>query len=137
MKTPSSNRSVLFSIAFVLAALTQLACEKTPDANAAQTGGPANTAAPAALGRVIDIKVADGAFTPSNIEAKKGETITLRFTRTQDSECLKAIAIPSLKIEKDLPMNKAVDVTITPTEAGKIVFQCWMAMVKGSIDVKG
>ena len=71
------------------------------------------------------------------IEAKKGETLTLRFTRTTPSECLKAVAIPDLKIEKELPVNTPVDITITPDKEGKLVFQCWMAMVKGEINVSG
>lgn len=34
-------------------------------------------------------------------------------------------------------MNQPVDVTITPDKEGKLVFQCWMAMVKGTINVSG
>ena len=52
-------------------------------------------------------------------------------------ESRKAISIPEFKISKDLPMNTPVDVTIRPDKEGKLVFQCWMAMVKGEIDVKG
>ena len=66
---------------------------------------------------------------------KKGETVVLRFTRTTKSECLKAVVLPDLNIKKDLPVNTAVDVVVKPEKEGKIVFQCWMAMFKGSLDV--
>jgi len=71
------------------------------------------------------------------VPAKAGETIVLRFTRTTESECLKAIAIPDKGIKKDLPLNKPVDVVVKLDKAGKVGFKCWMAMVKGTIDVAG
>jgi plastocyanin domain-containing protein len=115
------------------------ACNKGSDAAPAATA-PAESAAAASApavpeGRLIPIEVTNEGFSPSTIEAKKGEAITLRFNRTTKSDCLKAISIPEFKISKDLPMNTPVDVTITPDKEGKLVFQCWMAMVKGTINV--
>jgi plastocyanin domain-containing protein len=120
-------------------------CDKGGEASAAsaqgtQTVQPAQQpAAPseAASGRIVDIAVTDKGFEPSTVAAKKGETVSLRFTRTTQSECLKAITIPSLNIKKDLPMNQPVIANVLADKEGKIVFQCWMAMVKGEIDVKG
>lgn len=118
------------------------ACNKGSEeaqAASAQPSPSGAAAAPAAApeGRLIPIAVTDDGFSPSTIDAKKGEAITLRFTRTTKSDCLKAISIPEMKISKDLPMNTPVDVTIKPDKEGKLVFQCWMAMVKGSINVTG
>lgn len=117
--------------------LFAFACNKGSDAAPAAT---AESAAPASApavpeGRLIPIAVTDEGFSPKTIDAKVGEVITLRFTRTTKSECLKAISIPEFKISKDLPMNTPVDVTIKPEKEGKLVFQCWMAMVKGTINV--
>lgn len=100
------------------------------------TDKPASVAE-TATGRVVEIKVTDKGFEPSTVEAKKGETVSLKFVRSTKSECLKAINIPSLKISKDLPMNEPVIVNVPADKEGKIVFQCWMAMIKGEIDVKG
>lgn len=112
-------------------------CGKSGDASAApaQSGqaAPAETAA----GRIVEVKVTDKGFEPASIEAKKGETISLRFTRSTTSECLKAMAVPSLNIQKDLPLNQPVIVNIPADKEGKVVFQCWMAMFKGEIVVKG
>lgn len=123
--------------AFVLGmtALPLFGCTKpTDEAQAAPP--PATPAAPANVKR-IDIAVEDGGFSPSSIDVKKGEPVVLRFTRTTKSECLKAIAIPDLSIKQELPMNTPVEVAITPQKEGKMVLQCWMAMVKATINVVG
>lgn len=119
------------------------ACNKPSDgaaqaaqSTAGQAAPPATPPAPPA-GRLVEIKATNEGYSPSSIDAKVGETLTLRFTRTTKSECLKAVAIPDLKIEKDLPMDTPVDITIKPEKEGKLVFQCWMAMVKGAINVAG
>ena len=142
MNTSRRSLSIVAALAGTMFLFT-FACNKSSDeAQAASTptsGGPASAGAPAAApeGRLIPIAVTDEGFSPSKIEAKTGEAITLRFTRTTKSDCLKAIAIPELKVERDLPMNTPVDVTIKPDKEGKLVFQCWMAMVKGTINVTG
>lgn len=129
----------------VLFASLALGCGKSADATPAsgQSGasaaqsGTAAAPAEAPAGRVVEVKVTDKGFEPAQIEAKAGETVSLRFTRETPSECLKAMAIPSLNIKKDLPMNQPVVVNVKADKEGKIVFQCWMAMFKGEIDVKG
>ena len=141
MKT--SRRSI--SLVAVLGGtmfLFAFACNKGSDAAPAALaeGAPAEGATPASApavpeGRLIPIAVTDEGFSPKTVDAKVGEAITLRFNRTTKSECLKAISIPEFKVSKDLPMNTPVDVTIKPDKEGKLVFQCWMAMVKGTINV--
>ncbi|WP_437512178.1 cupredoxin domain-containing protein [Sorangium sp. So ce1099] len=124
---------LLLAAALVLS-LPSLACskpaEETPAVAAAELAAPANV-------KRIDIAVTDSGFSPSTVDLKKGEPVVLRFTRTTKSECLKAIAIPDLKVEKDLPMNAPVEVAVTPEKEGKMVLQCWMGMVKATLNVVG
>ncbi|MGK3965369.1 cupredoxin domain-containing protein [Sorangium sp. So ce118] len=126
--------SRLLLAAALALSLPSLACgkpaEETPPVAAAELAAPANV-------KRIDIAVTDGGFSPSTVDLKKGEPVVLRFTRTTKSECLKAIAIPDLKIEKDLPMNAPVEVAVTPEKEGKMVLQCWMGMVKATLNVVG
>ncbi|WP_437319458.1 cupredoxin domain-containing protein [Sorangium sp. So ce385] len=127
----------LFAAALALllsSLLAGVACSKPAEETKALAA--VELAAPAGVKRV-DIAVNDSGFSPSTIELKKGEPVVLRFTRTTKSECLKAIAIPDLKVEKDLPLNTPVEVAITPEKEGKMVLQCWMAMVKATINVVG
>lgn len=112
------------------------ACDRASEPASAATASPLVPSAPAA-GRVIEIEANDSGFVPSTVEAKRGEPIVLRFKRTTKSECLKAVQLPELKIAKDLPMNVAVDIPLTPDKEGEIAFQCWMAMMKGTIVVRG
>ncbi|HTN84742.1 MAG TPA: cupredoxin domain-containing protein [Sorangium sp.] len=121
-------------LAALVLSLPSLACskpaEETPAVAAAELAAPANV-------KRVDIAVTDGGFSPSTVDLKKGEPVVLRFTRTTKSECLKAIAIPDLKVEKDLPLNTPVEVAVTPEKEGKMVLQCWMGMVKATLNVVG
>ena len=64
--------------------------------------------------------------------------MTLSFLRTTDRTCIKAIDIPAEKVKGfELPLNKAVAVTITPAKAGVEKFHCTaMAMGDGKIVVR-
>lgn len=119
--------------AAVLAALS-LSCSKPSDAG---TSAPAGKDAPAGEARKIEVAVTAAGYTPATIEAKKGESLVLRFTRTVKGECLSQVVFPDQKITKDLPMNTPVEIAIKAEKAGKIPFQCGMAMVHGSINVTG
>lgn len=124
-------------LASVLFGSLAFGCGKSNEATASPAQTQSAAPAEAAAGRVVEVKVTDKGFEPNMIEAKKGETVSLRLTRSTSSECLKAMAIPSLNITKDLPLNTPVIVNVKADKEGKIVFQCWMAMFKGEIDVKG
>lgn len=92
---------------------------------------------PPATGNKIEIKVTDKGFEPQEIKVKKGQPVTLSFLRTTDRTCIKAIDIPAEKVKGfELPLNKAVAVTITPAKAGVEKFHCTaMAMGGGKIVV--
>ena len=94
-------------------------------------------ATPAATGKKIEIKVTENGFEPQEIKVKKGQPVTLSFLRTTDRTCIKAIDIPAEKVKGfELPLNKAVAVTITPAKAGVEKFHCTaMAMGDGKIVV--
>ena len=118
-----------------LAVFTLLAasCSKPSEA----TPGKESPAAPKLEGRLIEIKAGAEGYSPSTVEAKMGESLVLRFTRTTKSDCLAQVVFPEQKITKDLPLNTPVEIGIKAEKAGKIPFQCGMAMVKGSINVTG
>jgi plastocyanin domain-containing protein len=123
--------------ATVLAALALAAfstsCNKPSDGRSEA----AAQSAPALEGRRIEITAGPEGYKPSAIEAKKGESLVLRFTRTTKGECLAQVEFPEQKIKKDLPLNTPVEIGIKADKEGKIPFQCGMAMVFGSINVTG
>ena len=86
---------------------------------------PARAADAPAAGRRVEIKVTDAGFEPREVKARKGEPLTLVFTRVTERTCITAIDIPDEKVKNlDLPLNKAVAVTVTPRKAGIEPFHC-------------
>ena len=81
----------------------------------------------------IDVQVTKKGFEPSRIEVKSGEEITLNITRKVKVTCAKKITVPSENIEKDLPLNKKVSVTFTPSQKGEIKFGCAMKQMLGGV----
>jgi plastocyanin domain-containing protein len=131
VRHPLLARALTFTL--LAAAVSGLGCNTEPAASN-QPSAPASPPGPA-QGRLVEITAGDTGFTPATVPAKKGETITLRFTRTTKSECLKAIEISELGIKKDLPLNTPVDVVIKPEKEGDLVFECWMKMLGGKVVV--
>jgi plastocyanin domain-containing protein len=86
---------------------------------------PAFAAEPATGGQKVDIKVTDDGFVPREIKVKKGQPTTLVFTRVTDATCITAIDIPDEKVKEfELPLNKAVSLTVTPKKKGVEKFHC-------------
>jgi plastocyanin domain-containing protein len=79
--------------------------------------------------RTVELKVTDKGFEPTPVTVKKGEPLRLHVTRTTDETCAKELIVPDYNIEKELPLNKAVDIEFTPTKAGKLKYGCSMGMM--------
>jgi plastocyanin domain-containing protein len=127
-------RSLALVLVITAAGAALAGCDKA-GAQQAPTPAPPASGAPA-TGRVVAITAGDEGFVPAIIPAAKGEELVLRFTRTTESDCLKAIELPALGIKKDLPVKVAVDVPVRADKEGSIDFQCWMKMYKGKVVVK-
>ncbi|HYV48824.1 MAG TPA: cupredoxin domain-containing protein [Myxococcaceae bacterium] len=79
--------------------------------------------------RTVELKVTEKGFEPTPVTVKKGEPLRLQVTRTTDETCAKEMILPDYGIEKELPLNKAVDIEFTPTKAGKLKYGCSMGMM--------
>jgi plastocyanin domain-containing protein len=76
-------------------------------------------------GKKVEIKVTDAGFEPREIKLKKGEPVTLVFTRTTDRTCITAVDIPGENVKEfQLPLKKAVSLPLTPRKAGTQPFFC-------------
>src|SRR5512144_1406038 len=99
----------------VLAVLALLAAPPAigADAPASPPGSPAHPQA-----RRVEIKATAAGFEPREVKVKKGEPVTLVFTRVTDRTCITAVDIPDEKVKRfELPLNKPVELTITPKKA--------------------
>lgn len=83
--------------------------------------------------RTVELKVTEKGFEPTPVTVKKGEPLRLHVTRTTDETCAKEMILPDYNIEKELPLNKAVDIDFTPTKAGKLKYGCSMGMMIAGI----
>jgi plastocyanin domain-containing protein len=79
--------------------------------------------------------IVDGGYKPSIINVRKGQKTTLSLLRKDSNSCLEEIVIPDFKIRKYLPLNKVVEIDITPNEAGEFDFHCGMNMFHGKLVV--
>jgi plastocyanin domain-containing protein len=86
-------------------------------------------------GETIDILV-DGGYKPENIKIKNGKTTKLVFERRDPNSCLEEIVIPDFKIKKYLPLNKKVEITLSPKKAGIYRTHCGMGMFHGKVIVE-
>jgi hypothetical protein len=125
----------------VLVMMTLLAgCGGEP---AATTGaaGTAGAAPASALPRpplppgVVEVAVTEKGFEPDHIPAKKGELLTMLVTRKTDKTCATEIVMKDPPLNVALPLNVPVEVKVTPTHEGELLFTCAMNMIGGYIVV--
>ena len=90
----------------------------------------------AAVKSRVAVEVTQDGFVPKEIPAKAGQAITLVVTRKTDLTCAKQIVFADLGVQKDLPLDQAVEVTVTPTKPGDLRFACGMDMVAGKLVVQ-
>ena len=87
-------------------------------------------------GDTIDIRVNNGVYVPAVIQAKKGETLHLRFIRQDKSPCAEVVLFDDLNISAKLPLNKPHIITLTIAEPREYEFTCQMGMYRGKLIVK-
>jgi len=102
------------------------------------TAGAALADTPAKPAR-IEIKLTSRGFDPDNISVPAKQPVTLVFTRKTESTCTKSIVVTlddGRKLERQLPLDKPVELAVTFPKAGKLTYACSMDMYKGTIVVQ-
>ncbi|HZQ30025.1 MAG TPA: sulfite exporter TauE/SafE family protein [Patescibacteria group bacterium] len=75
-------------------------------------------------------------YSPNIITVKAGSQVTLHLTNTGGAGCIQAFTIPSLGIQKIVPMGNSDTVAFTaPNQPGQLAFMCSMGMYRGVINV--
>jgi plastocyanin domain-containing protein len=107
--------------ALLFAVFALAGCDKKSDA--AESSGA----------RKVAVTVDAKGFTPSSVDAKKGDKLQLVFTRTTDDTCAKEVVFPEINLTKPLPLNTAVAIDVPTDAARTLTFQCGMAMFKSKV----
>jgi plastocyanin domain-containing protein len=100
---------------------------------------PAPATATATAANRVEIAVTRKGFTPDHIAVKKDQPVILAFTRKTDATCAKNVVVElgdGKKVQKDLPLDKTVEVAATFSKAGELSYACGMDMVRGVLTVQ-
>lgn len=112
---------------------TLLVCIAVAFAGGASAGTPTKNVSR------IEIAVTKAGFDPDNISVPAKKPVSLVFTRKTDATCIKTVVLTmddGRKLERELPLDKPVEVTVTFAKAGKLSYACGMDMAKGVIVVR-
>lgn len=117
--------------ALVLAmALSAFGCK---DSNAQNPQPSLPASATVQPGGTVTVLVDGEGYHPAEVRATPGSRITLAFRRTTDESCGQQLRIPSMNLQRDLPLNVTVPVAITVPTSGALAFTCGMNMYRGSV----
>ncbi len=95
------------------------------------------TAPAAPAPQIVKVTVDENGYTPSEIKVAPGSSVELQLTRTTEDTCATEIVVPSMKINKMLPLNKTVSIVLKDLKRGEIKFGCHMdLMLAGVIKVQ-
>lgn len=126
-----NKNTVGLALAFGATLMIQMAGCKS---NAATS--PTPSTAPVQSTGTVSVTVGDNGFVPSAVTTSKGQPLTLEFKRVSDKTCATQVVFPELNITKDLPLNRAVAISIPTDQPRKLVFQCGMGMFKSSVVIQ-
>lgn len=85
---------------------------------------------------IVEVIVENGVYTPSVIQATKGQALTLRFLRRDASPCAEKVIFSDLNIDADLPINEPKDIHLVVDSANSYEFTCQMGMYRGRLLVQ-
>lgn len=84
----------------------------------------------------IRVVVQDGVYQPSTIVLNANISNVIKFIRKDPSPCAATVIFPDFEISEELPLNKAIEISLPAMKKGKYAFHCQMQMYKGSIVVE-
>jgi len=73
--------------------------------------------------RPIEVLVLDYGFSPKEIRADVGETVTLQVRRASPA-CVNGLSIPQRQLNLDLPLGETVPVTLELKQPGRLELKC-------------
>lgn len=83
-----------------------------------------------------NITIEASGYNPDNLTVKAGSKITIHLKNNGGNGCTQAFTIPSLGVQKIVPLGQSDTVTFTaPAQPGQLPFMCSMGMYRGTINV--
>ncbi len=82
------------------------------------------------------VSITENGFEPATLTLPAGGARRVVFTRKTENTCAKQVVFPSLKITRDLPLNRPVAIELPPSASGTLGYACGMDMLKGKVIVQ-
>ncbi len=86
--------------------------------------------------QVVEIAVTSAGFVPAHVTVDAGRPVKLVVTRRTDRTCATEIVMKDFGVDRSLPLDRKVEVTVTPAKPGSYRFTCGMGMVAGVIEAR-
>ncbi len=102
----------------------------------AQAGMSMPMPMPTAAPQVVEIAVTSAGFVPAHVTVDAGRPVKLVVTRRTDRTCATEIVMKDFGVDRSLPLDRKVEVTVTPAKPGSYRFTCGMGMVAGVIEAR-
>ena len=83
----------------------------------------------------ITVMLTRRGYEPSTIKLRKGVRTRLTFIRLTKDDCGQQLLIPAYNVNRQLPFNSGVTITLTPRRSGTFGFSCGMDMLHGTVIV--
>lgn len=74
-------------------------------------------------------------YEPNRLTLKAGVPAKLNFVTNNTQGCSRALAFPTLGIQKVLPLTGTTEIDLPPLARGKVPFSCSMGMFTGTLEV--
>lgn len=98
-----------------------------------------NAPTPSSVGQAVQtatITIGERGYSPTLLTIKAGSQVKLHLNNTAGAGCVQAFTIPSLGIQKIVPVGTQSDITFTaPSKPGQLPFMCSMGMYRGTMNV--
>ncbi len=132
-----THRLAAAALSLLLSAACKDAGPSAPPAEGAPAAKGAARAVAGAPGEpaVAEVSVTEKGFEPARIEVKGGEPLVLKFTRKVEATCGDAVDVQGDPVRHMLPLNRTVEVKVTPPASGQVAFACPMKMLHGAVVV--
>ena len=82
------------------------------------------------------VKITTRGYEPYVLKFRRAIRTRVTFVRTTDATSANEVVFPEFGIKRDLPLNQAVVITLTPTKKGEFSFTCGMNMMRGKLIVQ-
>ena len=77
-----------------------------------------------------------GGYNPDRIVAEAGKPIRLTFLREESGACSARVVFADFHKSAELPEGQQVAIELPAVKAGEYLFQCGMAMLRGTLVVR-